>query len=287
MLFRSLLEIDENGHTVSHKWFMFSAQDNVTRRPTATIEMMDFLEPVPRWTRVGSLIQPITTSKAVVLPDGKVFIANGLNANLSTFEERAGLRYQLFDPSECSTGECNTRPMAKTTVPRGLHGTAVLLPDATVLAAGENREALVRPDDPAFPLGEFPRGDADLGVPNGQIFKPPYLFNADGSVATRPLIKDSPDEISYEGHFDITVEGRSDQIASVVIIRSDHNTHSLDTGSRYVKLAFRPKGAIREGKLRVRAPELPAQAVPGIYMLFVVDHAGVPSVAKQLRLNED
>ena len=34
-------------------------------------------------------------------------------------------------------------------------------------------------------------------------------------------------EIEYKGHFDIKVEGRPDQIASVVILRSDHNTHSF------------------------------------------------------------
>jgi Tol biopolymer transport system component len=36
--------------------------------------------------------------------------------------------------------------------PRDLHATATLLPDATVFFAGENREALVRPDDPSFSL---------------------------------------------------------------------------------------------------------------------------------------
>ncbi len=177
--------------------------------------------------------------------------------------------------------------MAKTTVPRGLHETAVLLPDGTVLAAEENREDLVKPDDPAFPLGGFPRGDPDLGVPNGQIFRPPFLFSRDGSLAARPVVREAPEEISYREPFEVSVAGGSDQIPSVVIIRSDHNTHSLDTGSRYVRLAFHPKDEIREGELRVNAPRLPAQAITGIYMLFVVDKAGVPSVGRQLRLNEE
>jgi hypothetical protein len=34
----------------------------------------------------------------------------------------------------------------------------------------------------------------------------------------------------------------------------------------------------------VKLPNLPAQAVPGIYMLYVIDKKGVPSMAKQLRL---
>jgi galactose oxidase-like protein len=92
-----------------------------------------------------------------------------------------------------------------------------------------------------------------------------------------------------------------------VLLRSDHNTHSLTTGDRYVKLAFRVKqddededeeeGAGRRGRrgrdrevrgrdreLRVTAPRLQGQAVPGVYMLFVVDERGVPSVGHRVDL---
>jgi hypothetical protein len=72
-----------------------------------------------------------------------------------------------------------------------------------------------------------------------------------------------------------------------VLLRSDHNTHSLTTGDRYVKLAFHPKGNAASGALRVRAPKLPAQAIPGIYMLFVVDRDGVPSLGTQVRLRPE
>ena len=34
----------------------------------------------------------------------------------------------------------------------------------------------------------------------------------------------------------------------------------------------------------MKAPNLPAQAVPGIYMLFVVDKNGVPSVGRRVDL---
>jgi hypothetical protein len=98
------------------------------------------------------------------------------------------------------------------------------------------------------------------------------------------VIATAPEDISYGGHFDITVAGTPDQISSVVMLRSDHNTHSLTTGDRYVKLSFQQKGAARKGEIRIRAPKLPAQAVPGIYMLFVLDRAGVPSLAKRIYL---
>jgi hypothetical protein len=291
----SLIEIDADGHTVSHRWFMISGQD-ADGEQTGTVEEIEFTDANPRWRKVGDILQPLSTTKAVLLPDGKVLIGQGVNRSGNctvveggvtrpcTFAEREGHHFQLFDPA---TGLITK--LAKTTVSRGLHGTATLLPDGSVFFAGENREALVRPDDPSFPLmssyaGLLPRGDPDLGVPVGQLFFPPYLFDDDGGRASRPVITKSPDEIGYRGHFDVTVAGDPRGIASVVLLRSDHNTHSLTAGDRYVKLSFHQKGAARKGELRVRAPKLPGQAVPGIYMLFVLDGAGVPSVAQRVYL---
>lgn len=295
----SLLEINEAGETVSHKWFMISGRQG--RRQTGTVEVMEFTDAVPEWTTVGSILQPLSTTKAVLLPDGKVLIGHGVNraggANACTvtdggvsrpctFAEKEGHYFQMFDPA---TGAV-TR-LARTTVSRGLHGTATLLPDASVFFAGENREQLVRRDDPSYPLsaswardGVLQSGDPDQGVPVGQVFYPPYLFRTGGAAAARPAILSAPREISYRGNFDITIDGRSDQIASVAMLRSDHNTHSLTTGDRYVKLAFRPKGDPAKGELRIVSPKLPAQAIPGIHMLFVLDANGVPSVARQVRL---
>jgi hypothetical protein len=287
----SLIEIDGNGHTVSHKWFMISGQD-ANGDQTGTVEVIDFTDPHPLWKIVGSILQPLATTKAVLLPDGKVLIGQGVNRSPNcnvegrpcTYEEREGLHFQMFDPS---TGSITK--LARTTVSRGLHGTATLLPDGSIIFAGENREALVRPDDPSYPLltsyaGLLPQGDPDQGVPVGQLFFPPYLFKQDGSRAARPVITNAPEDISYGGNFDISVGGNVSQISSVVMLRSDHNTHSLTTGDRYVKLAFKQKGAARKGEIRITAPKLPAQAVPGIYMLFVLDQAGVPSLAKRMYL---
>ena len=283
----SLLEIDANGVTVSHKWFMISGED-ADGNQTGTVEEIEFTDPNPRWRKVGSILQPLATTKAVLLPDGKVLIGQGVNRSSNcnvdgrpcTYEEKEGLHFQMFDPATGSVTK-----LARTTVSRGLHGTATLLPDATVFFAGENREALVRPDDPSFPLltsyaGQLPAGDPDQGVPVGQLFFPPYLFQQGGGRSSQPVIARAPEQIPYGGRFDVRIAGRSEEIASVALLRSDHNTHSLTTGDRYVKLAF-TAGAL-PGTLSVTAPKLPAQAVPGIYMLFVVDKKGVPSVGKRV-----
>ena len=295
----SLLEINGDGETVSHKWFMISGQRG--GQQTGTVEVIDFTDPAPRWENFGSIQQPLATTKAVVLPDGKILIGHGVNRSGNctinedgvtrpcTFAEREGHFFQMLNPSNGQV----TR-LAQTTVSRGLHGTATLLPDATVFFAGENREALVRTDDPAYPLaaswapdGVLQRGDPDQGVPVGQVFFPPYLFRAGGAAAPRPAIASAPREIDYRGHFDVKVAGSPDDIASVALLRSDHNTHSLTAGDRYVKLAFQRKGDPRKGELRVVAPKLPAQAVPGVYMLFVLDRNGVPSAGRQVRLRPE
>ena len=295
----SLIEINADGETVSHKWFMISGQKN--GQQTGTVEVMDFTAALPQWNIVGSIQQPLATTKAVLLPDGKVLIGHGINRSGNcavqeggttrpcTFSEREGHHFQMFDPATSAV----TR-LARTTVSRGLHGTATLLPDGTVFFAGENREALVRPDDPSFPLqaswakdGRLERGDPDQGVPVGQIFYPPYLFKTGGARAERPVIVAAPAELQYRGHFDVTIAGPSDRIGSVTMLRSDHNTHSLTAGDRYVKLAFQLKGDARQGEVRVVAPKLPAQAVPGIYILFVLDKNGVPSEGVQVRLKPE
>ena len=189
----SLIELDASGNTVSHEWFMISGTD-ANGDQTGTVEKIDFTDPVPKWEKVGDILQPLSTTKAVLLPDGKVLIGQGVNRSAGctvdgrpcTFEEREGHHFQMFDPATGSVTK-----LAKTTVSRGLHGTATLLPDATVFFAGENREALVRPDDPSFPLassyaGILPRGDPDLGVPVGQVFSPAYLFQKGGGRSSRP-----------------------------------------------------------------------------------------------------
>lgn len=191
----SLIEIGRNGQTMNHRWFMISGQKD--GRQTGTVEVMDFTDASPRWSTVGSIQQPLSTTKAVLLPDGKVLVGHGVNRGVSceiseggvtrpcTFEEREGHFFQMFDPDTAQV----TRP-AKTTVSRGLHGTATLLPDGSVFFAGENREALVRTNDPSFPLtaawasdSVLMSGDPDQGVPVGQLFHPRI---SSGRAAGRP-----------------------------------------------------------------------------------------------------
>jgi hypothetical protein len=276
----SLTELGANGKTLSHKVVMFSSKIGANGNlPSKAVNMIDYANPVPLWERQADLIQTGSFYKAVALPDGTVLVTSGKDGTrpLQNYEERNVLPVQLFDPA---TGTITK--LAKTTVSRGLHGNALLLPDATVMIMGDDRVNLVPPGDRAYPAG-----DPDQGVANGQIFRPPYLFSGPEELAVRPVILDGPDDISYRGHFDVKVDGLASGIKSVSIIRTDFDTHSLESGEKYVKLAFSIKGKDANGVLRIEAPEVAAQALQGNYMLFIINQAGVPSIAKHVRLKVD
>lgn len=172
--------------------------------------------------------------------------------------------------------EGSVKMMAKTFIPRDEHGIIQLWPDGRVYLGGQNRNGIVRSGDPLAPSG-----DSDLGVNCGQFYSPPYLFNADGSPATRPVITSAPAVIDYGTTFDVGVDDAS-KIGSVCIIRSGSMSHSLCTDRRYVKLPFTTTG----NTLKVMAPKLPGTAIGGYWMLFVVSSDGVPCVSKIVILGD-
>jgi hypothetical protein len=63
-------------------------------------------------------------------------------------------------------------------------------------------------------------------------------------------------------------------------MRLGSQTHSVEMEQRYLPLAF----TAGNGTLTASVPANMHTAVPGVYMLFIVDSAGVPSVARMVRV---
>jgi len=273
-----LIKTDKKGQAVYQKFFVAGGGREPGRAglPTSAIEMIDLQADDPEWTRVGDLYQPDgmggkmlqggTELQAVILPTGKiVFIGGVLVEPRGGFGTWQGLSftYQLFNPYNYETDL-----MATSNLPCHDHCTAMLLPDATTLKMGSNRTDL----DP-FRMLEFGRVSQialDTGVAVGQVWKPPYLFNGH-----RPKIKHAPLKIDYGKRFNIKVSKKAGKIKKVVIIRLGGASHSLNTDQRLVEMWFKQ----HKNHLTVKAPAVPGLAIPGYYMLFVVNDKGIPSVA--------
>jgi hypothetical protein len=114
-----------------------------------------------------------------------------------------------------------------------------------------------------------------------ELYKPAYLFKADGTLATRPVISSVPTaSIGYNATFTVQSPDAS-KILKVVLIRPGAPTHAFDTEQRLVGLTFT---STPTGSLTVTSPPNAQIAPPGYYMLFILNKAGVPSVAQFVQL---
>lgn len=256
-----LWELDREGRAVAQRVALFGGGCGSVPQgaacDSATVEMIDFQARTPRWERQEPLVQPASQNNAVALPDGRVVVMGGA---LGRGPWVNSFHLQLFDPTAGTV-----TPLVETQVARHDHATAALLRDGSVAILGGNATDL---DGDVAHL--------ELGIPVAQVYKPPYLFKG-----PRPVIRSAPKRVSYGRRFRVNVAGKgADAIGSVALVRVGPVTHNWDWGNRHVKLWFE-----RRGKgLLVRAPAVPGLAVPGYYMLFVVNGKGVPSVAEFVHL---
>jgi hypothetical protein len=121
-----------------------------------------------------------------------------------------------------------------------------------------------------------------------QRYKPPFLFAEGGShdepvLAERPVIRIAPRVLRY-GHKFIVIADDADGIENVSMVRTGFVTHTLNTDNRLVFLNFQKLTILGHHVLLIDAPFRGAQAIPGDYMLFVVNENGVPGVARHVRL---
>jgi hypothetical protein len=170
---------------------------------------------------------------------------------------------ELWNPA---TGQGKT--LAAEQVTRQYHSTALLLPDGRVLSAGGGV------CDDCDQVGYLAK--------NAQIFTPPYLFKKDGSgeLAPRPAISSAPSAVPYGAQFQISTPNAA-SIRKVALLRLGAVTHDVNMEQRYVPLSF----SAATGALTATSPPTANVAPPGFYMLFIIDDAGVPSVAKMVSVS--
>ena len=196
---------------------------------------------------------------ATILPDGKVLVTGGSSSSGFNDGTLAVLPAEMWNPATRSWST-----MATMQVPRMYHSTALLLPDGRVISAGGGRPAAIN----------------TLDQPNAQIYSPPYLFKADGTLADRPVISTVPTDLIYGQSFLISTSNAA-SITQVTLVRLGSVTHSFDAGQRLNRLSFTAVA----GALNATAPANSNLCPPGHYMLFIIGN-GVPSVARIVNIHQ-
>ena len=220
---------------------------------TETLDLSPLGGGTPDWTWDAPLNVARSYHNTVILPDGGLLTVGGAQGmghgwgNRWNYEHGEARPVELLEP-----GASAWRLGAAQAEDRGYHSIAILLPDGSVLSAG---------DDVVNTSDTF------------EIYKPPYLFRG-----TRPSIASAPSSVAYGQPFDVATSGGA---TKAVLVAPSAVTHSVDMNQRHVELAVeRTVG----GTLSGRAPATGNVAPPGYYMLFVLGPDGVPSVARWVKL---
>jgi galactose oxidase len=138
--------------------------------------------------------------------------------------------------------------------------------------------AILLPDGQVFSGGGGLCGDCTTNHLNGQIFSPPYLFNANGTARRRPVIKSAPAK-AITGHT-ITVRTNS-ATPRFALIRMAAVTHTEDNDQRLIPLT---PATAHGTRYTLRLPGSTGVLLPGNYMLFALSANGTPSVARIINI---
>lgn len=208
-------------------------------------------------TQVASMSYPRSFANGVALPDGEVLIVGGQSIPQPFTDTAAVLVPELWNPA---TQRWSL--LAPMQIPRTYHSTALLLADGRVFVGGG--------------------GQCGTGCPqnhlDAEILTPPYLLNADGTPASRPVLTSNRANVTVGGTLNVTVQGA---VGSFALMRASATTHTVNNDQRRVPVFAQPRG---NGRFQLLVPADPGIAVPGNYMLFAVSPSGVPSVSVPVRV---
>jgi hypothetical protein len=165
---------------------------------------------------------------------------------------------ELYDPR---TGKWRVGPSERRF--RTYHSIALLLPDGSVLSAGDDlHEDRARPDD--------------TWIGSAEIYRPPYLFKG-----ARPTIAAAPAAVTERQAFAVSTPDE-ESIDHAVLMAPSATTHGADMTQRYVRLRITGRAGGRG--VTLAGPANSNVVPPGYYMLFLINAHNVPSVARWVRV---
>jgi galactose oxidase len=213
-------------------------------------------------SKIAPMAFPRALSNSVVLPNGQVVVFGGMNISKIFSDARPIYIPELWDPQS----ETFTR-LAPMSTPRTYHSVALLLVDGRVFVGGGGL------------CTDNYTGSCN-NHPDAEILTPPYLLNANGTLAARPVITSAPTSAA-PGTMIIV---RTDTpVASFALVRMSAVTHSVNNDQRRIPLPI--TGGSQSAGYWLHIPVDTGEVLPGNYMLFALSASGRPSVAKVIAIN--
>lgn len=219
--------------------------------PNANVITINTPNSTPSVATIRSMNYQRQFHNSVALPDGKVFITGGQTKGHSFSDDNSVLTPEMFDPATSTF-----TLLAGNVIPRNYHSVALLLPDATVFNGGGGLCG-------ACAANHF----------DGQIYTPQYLLNG-----ARPVINSvSSSSVPVGGKFTATT---NTAVTKWSLMRYGSITHCINTDQRRIPLTSTAAGLTYTFTL----PNDSGVVIPGYYMLFALNSAGTPSVAKTIKV---
>ena len=210
-------------------------------------------------TKLAPMAYNRAFSNGVILPNGQVVIIGGQTVPVPFSDATSVLVPELWDSATRVFRQL--KPMV---TPRNYHSTGILLPDGRVFEGGG---------------GQCGQGCAANHF-NAEILTPPYLLNADGSAATRPVITSAATAGSLGGTLSVST---STPVTSFVLMRLSSVTHTVNNDQRRIPLQIQSTSGSSSYVLSI--PSDSGTVLRGYYMLFALDARGVPSVAATILIS--
>ena len=210
----------------------------------------------PVITPLPSMAHARITHNVVLLPNGQILIVGGQTEG--TGDDNSVLTPELYDPETGTWTE-----LADMSVPRNYHSTALLMTDGRVWSGGGG-----------FCTTECPA----ITHSDAQLFSPPYLFDASGNEAVRPVVNQAPESVQNGEVFTVNA---SPGMTRFTWIKMSAITHQMNTDLRRL---YADVNEVTPGTYEINAHENPNVLTPGYWMLFAVDADGVPSEAAVIQV---
>jgi YVTN family beta-propeller protein len=208
-------------------------------------------------TKLKGLLYQRVYHNSVVLPSGEVVVVGGQKYSRAFSDNLSIFAAEIWNPETKLFSR-----LANMKVPRNYHSVALLLKDGRVFVSGSGL-----------------CGTCTTNHPDVEILTPPYLLNDDGTLATRPVIRNAP--VSAKAGDTIQVTMNTNGAHKFALMRLGAVTHTVNNDQRRVPLEITNSSG---NQFSLKLPANTSVLLPGNYFLFALNQQGVPSVAQTINI---